>query len=71
MGVVLDPCNGPQMSKKFKNSLGTIFKVILAYLKDLVEFCWLVSVLAGNFEKPARFLAKTETSQQNSINSLR
>ena len=66
MGVVLDPCNGPQMSKKFKNSLGTIFKVILAYLKDLVEFCWLVSVLAGNFEKSAKFPAKTETSWQNS-----
>ena len=60
---------GPQRSKKFKNWLGTIFEVILAYLKDLVEFCWLVSVLAGNFEKSARFPAKTETSRQNSTKS--
>ena len=62
---------GPQRSKKFKNWLGTIFKVILAYLKDLVEFCWLVSVLAGNFEKSARFPAKTETSWQNSNKILK
>ena len=60
---------GPQRSKKFKNWLGTIFGIILAYLSDLVEFCWVVSVLAGNFEKSARFPAKTETSRQNSSKS--